>query len=217
MYHDHSQAIYQILLTHYLHFVFSHHFCSFVFSDITFIISIFFLFPVLKQTIFSFKDSNKDEFSGVCSWFLRSFTAFLTTHSCSRMNYFSATISFLRLLICYLAVVWSRRLRSSICGVWCCCCLQLLVPQGGQLLGLLSECWFFVVLQYGGDFIWCHLCQAFNSEIIFNTVWLFSNVPFVVGKVIHFSITCLSTLILLFVLNTWSMMVGSSTLFSSSS
>ena len=92
-------------------------------------------------------------------------------HSCSRMNYFSATISFFRLLICYPTVVWSRRSCSSICGVWYCCCLQLRVPRGGQLLGLLLECWYFVVLEYGGNFIRCHLCPVFNSERIFTTVW----------------------------------------------
>ena len=168
MYHDHSQAIYQILLTHYLYFVFSHHFCSVVFTDITFVISIFFvswskLSSSLRiQTRANFREPALGS-SGLSRLFF--------FHSCSRMNYFSATIFFFRLLICYPTVAWSRRSCSSICGIWCCCCLQLRVPQGGQLLGFLLECWYFVVLKYGGNFVRCHLCLVFNSERIFATVW----------------------------------------------
>ena len=186
MYHDHSQAIYQILLTHYLYLVFSHNFCSVVFTDITFIISIFFVSwsklssPLRIQTRANFREPALGS-SGLSQLFF--------FHSCSRMNYFSGTISFFRLLICYPTLL-DREDRAP-----------LFVAYGAvavfsyaflKEVSYLDFCWSV-------DILWCWNTVVISSDAIF--AWsltrkefllpfsLFSNVPFVVGKVIS-SINC---------------------------
>ena len=115
------------------------------------------------------------------------------------MNYFNPVISVFRLLICSSAAVRSRRSCSSICGAW----LLLLSPVTLSSMRLVTWASVGVLTIFGGagvlsiisseaNFAWS-LTQK-ESLLPFGS---FSNVPFVVRKVVLFSTTCLSTLILL--------------------
>ena len=103
------------------------------------------------------------------------------------------------------SVVRSWRSRFLICGE------SLLLLSSAVLSSKRSVTWASVgVLKiFGGAGV-----LSITSCVLL-PFGLFSNVPFVVRKVILFSTTYLSTLILLFLLNTESMMVGSSPYFCS--